>query len=332
MRMPRGTNQKFKLYYLAKIMLEKTDEEHYITMPEILRELERYEVTAERKSIYTDLKDLEKLGIEVEGEPVGKSYHYHVVDRQFELPEMKLLVDAIQSSKFITARKSRELIKKLESFVSEYDARKLQRQVHVSGRIKAMNESIYYNVDEIHHAIAENRKIRFHYYQWNTKKEMELRRGGEYYCVSPWGLSWDAENYYLIGYDSEAGKIKHYRVDKMLHIQMTEEQREGGEIYRKLDLASYSRKNFGMFGGKEEKVRLRVRNDLAGVIIDRFGKEVMMVPGQEGYFTVSVDVNVSSQFFGWIFALGDGMEILGPEWVKEEMKREIGKVMEMYAK
>ena len=118
----------------------------------------------------------------------------------------------------------------------------------------------------------------------------------------------------------------------MLHIQMTEEQREGGEIYRKLDLASYSRKNFGMFGGKEEKVRLRVRNDLAGVIIDRFGKEVMMVPGQEGYFTVSVDVNVSSQFFGWIFALGEGVEILGPEWVKEEMKREIGKVIEMYAK
>ena len=143
--MPKGTNQKFKLYYLAKILTEKTDEDHYITMPEILEELERYEVTANRKSIYNDLKDLERLGIEVEGEPIGKGYHYHVVDRQFELPELKLLVDAIQSSKFITARKSTELIKKLETLVSKYEAAKLQRQVFVSGRIKTMNESIYYN-------------------------------------------------------------------------------------------------------------------------------------------------------------------------------------------
>lgn len=328
--MPRGANQKFKLYYLAKIMLEKTDEDHYLTMPQILKELERYEVTAERKSIYTDLKDLERLGIEVEGEPDGRSYRYHVVGRQFELPEMKLLVDAIQSSKFITARKSRELIKKLESFVSEYEARKLQRQVYVSGRIKTMNESIYYNIDAIYNAIAENRKIRFHYYQWNTKKEMELRRGGEYYCVSPWALSWDAENYYLIGYDSAAEKIKHYRVDKMLHIQMTEEKREGGETYKKLDMAVYSKRSFGMFGGKEEKVRLQVRSDLAGVMIDRFGKEIMMIPKDKESVTVVVDVNVSSQFFGWIFALGDGVKILGPEWVKEEMKKEIWKVAERY--
>ena len=197
--MPKGTNQKFKLYYLAKILTEKTDEDHYITMPEILKELERYEVTANRKSIYNDLKDLERLGIEVEGEPIGKGYHYHVVDRQFELPELKLLVDAIQSSKFITARKSNELIKKLETLVSKYEAAKLQRQVFVSGRIKTMNESIYYNVDEIHNAIAENRKIRFQYFQWNVKKEMELRHGGACYHISPWGMSWDDENYYLVG-------------------------------------------------------------------------------------------------------------------------------------
>ena len=159
--MPRGTNQKFKLYYLAKIMLEKTDETHFITMAEILEQLAKYEVTVERKTLYTDLKDLEKLGIEVEGEPVGKTFHYHVISHRFELPELKLLVDAIQSSKFITERKSRQLIKKLEGFVSEYEAKQLQRQVYVSGRIKTMNESIYYNVDAIHTAISENRKIKF---------------------------------------------------------------------------------------------------------------------------------------------------------------------------
>ena len=328
--MSKGTNQKFKLYYLAKILTEKTDEDHYITMPEILEELERYEVTANRKSIYNDLKDLERLGIEVEGEPIGKGYHYHVVDRQFELPELKLLVDAIQSSKFITARKSNELIKKLETLVSKYEAAKLQRQVFVSGRIKTMNESIYYNVDEIHNAIAENRKIRFQYFQWNVKKEMELRHGGAYYHISPWGMSWDDENYYLVGYDSEADMIKHYRVDKMLHIRMSEETREGKEIFQKLDMAAYTKKSFGMYGGEEERVKLLVKNSFAGIIIDRFGKDVTMIPVDEENFTVNVDVQVSSQFFSWVFALGDGVQIVGPENVVEQVKNEIERLKRQY--
>lgn len=329
--MAKGANQKFKLYYLAKIMTEKTDEEHYITMPEIIDSLEKYGVTAGRKSLYNDLKDLENLGIEVEGEPVGNRYHYHVVDRQFELPELKLLVDAIQSSKFITARKSNELIKKLEALVSRYDAAKLQRQVFVSGRIKTMNESIYYNVDEIHNAIAENRKIRFQYFQWNVKKEMELRHGGAYYHISPWGLSWDNENYYLIGYDSDADMIKHYRVDKMLHIRMSEEMREGKNLFQKLDMASYAKKSFGMYGGKEESVRLLVKNSFAGIMIDRFGKDVMMIPADEEHFTVNVDVQVSSQFLSWVFALGDGVKIIAPKHVAERMKTELGRMLEQYS-
>ena len=247
--MPKGTNQKFKLYRLAQIMLEKTDDEHYITMPEILSSLEAYGVTADRKSIYNDLRDLEVLGIEVEGEPVGGRYHYRVLNRPFELPELKLQVDAIQSSKFITERKTNALIKKLEQLVSQYEAVKLQRQVYVSGRIKTMNESIYYTVDAIHNAISENKKIRFQYYQWNVKKEMKLRHGGAFYHISPWGLSWDDENYYLVGYDSEADTLKHYRVDKMLHIQMSDEKREGQEHFERLDMADYAKKSFGMFGG-----------------------------------------------------------------------------------
>ena len=211
--MPKGTNQKFKLYRLAQIMLEQTDDEHYITMPEIKEELARYDITADRKSIYADLRDLEVLGIEVEGEQDGKGYHYHVVSRPFELPELKLLVDAI------------------------------------------------------HNAISENRKICFQYFQWNVKKEMELRRDGAWYHISPWGLSWDDENYYLVGYDPDAGEIRHYRVDKMLHIRMSDEPREGKEHFRKLDMADYAKKSFGMFGGKEQTVKLLVDNSLAGVII-----------------------------------------------------------------
>ena len=329
--MPKGTNQKFKLYRLAQLMLEQTDDEHYITMPEILAGLRNYRITADRKSIYQDLKDLEVLGIEVEGEPDGKGYHYHVVSRPFELPELKLLVDAIQSSRFITEKKTNALIRKLEKLVSRYEANRLQRQVFVSGRIKTMNESIYYAVDTIHNAISDNKKIRFQYYQWNVKKEMVLRRDGAFYEISPWGLSWDSENYYLVGFDSEAGEIRHYRVDKMLRIQMTDKAREGKEHFRKLDMADYAKKSFGMFGGEEKTVKLLVDHQLAGVIVDRFGKDVHMIPVDEKHFTVSVTVMVSSQFLGWIFSLGEKVEILGPEEVKEQMRREGERLLKQYS-
>lgn len=328
--MPKGTNNKFKLYRLGQIMLEKTDEDHYITMPEIMAALGEYEITADRKTIYADLKDLYQLGIEVEGESVGNKYHYHVVSRSFELPELKLLVDAIQSSKFITERKTNALIKKLETLVSKYDATKLQRQVYVSGRIKTMNESIYYTVDTIHNAISENKKIKFQYFQWNVKKKMELRHDGAYYHISPWGLSWDDENYYLVGYDSEANCIKHYRVDKMLHIQLTEDLREGKEHFKKLDMADYAKKSFGMYGGKEQCVKLLVENSLAGVIIDRFGKDVMMIPADSEHFTVNVNVRVSGPFLGWIISLGAGVKIVGPDEVVDQMKLEINRLTRQY--
>ena len=328
--MPKGTNQKFKLYRLAQIMQEQTDDEHYITMPEIMEGLAKYEVTADRKSIYTDLRDLSILGIEVEGEPIGNRYHYHVINRTFELPELKLLVDAIQSSKFITEKKSNALIKKLETLVSKYNAQKLQRQVFVSGRIKTMNESIYYTVDAIHNAISENKKIKFQYYQWNIKKEMELRHNGAWYHISPWGLSWDDENYYLVGYDSNVKQVKHYRVDKMLHIKISTENREGKEHFKKLNMADYTKKSFGMFGGKEQTVKLLVKNSLAGVIIDRFGKDVMMFPDKGNYFTVNVNVHVSRQFLGWVFSLGEDIKILGPDVVVEQMKMEGLRLMGQY--
>lgn len=328
--MPKGTHQKFKLYRLAEIMLECTDEDHYITMPEIMDALGAYEITADRRSIYQDLRDLEELGIEVEGEPVGNRYHYHVVSRSFELPELKLLVDAIQSSRFITERKSNALIRKLEKQVSKYEAQKLQRQVYVSGRIKTMNESIYYTVDVIHNAISENKKIKFQYYQWNVKKEMELRHGGVCYHISPWGLSWDNENYYMVGYDSDAGKIKHYRVDKMLHISMSDEVREGKEHFKKLDMAEYTKKSFGMFGGEEQTVRLLVDNSLAGVMIDRFGKDILLIPADKNHFTVNVNVHVSGQFMGWIISLGENVKIIGPDTVVDQMKEEIRRLKKQY--
>ena len=315
--MPKGTNQKLKLYRLAQIMLENTDDEHYITMPEIMEELGKYEVTADRKTIYADLRDLSVLGIEVEGEPIGNRYHYRVVNRPFELPELKLLVDSIQSSKFITEKKTNTLIKKLEKLVSKYDAQRLQRQVYVSGRIKTMNESIYYTVDAIHNAISENKKIKFQYFQWNVKKEMELRHGGAWYHISPWGLSWDDENYYMIGYDAEAQMIKHYRVDKMGQVEVTVNPREGVKQFSQIDVTSYTNQTFGMFAGEESVVTMEFPVRLTGVVLDRFGRETDIRPMSEEVFRIRAKVAVSGQFFGWLAGIGQGARIVAPEAVQK---------------
>ncbi len=328
--MPKGSNQKLKLYRLAKIMLEKTDDEHYLTMPEIRAELEKYEVTADRKSLYEDFKALSDLGIEIIMEQEGRNYYYHVGSKHFEIAELKLLVDSIQASKFITGKKSNELIKKLTAFASEYEASQLKRQVVVQGRIKTMNESIYYIVDEIHTAITNGRKIRFEYLQWNINKEMVPRKE-EPYEVSPWALTFDNENYYLVAFDSKAEKIKHYRVDKMRKIEITDERREGKEQFQEVDMAAYSRMNFGMFGGVDERVKLHFRNEMAGVILDRFGKDISIrSTDKEGWSETNVNVVVSDQFFGWIFALGTGVRIAGPDSVVEKFKNEISNMSKLY--
>ena len=328
--MPKGTNQKYKLIYIIKYLLENTDENHKVTMPQILAYLEAKDITAERKSIYDDIDVIQELGIDVQKEKVGRNFYYYVVARDFEMAELKLLVDAIQSSKFVTEKKSQELIKKLGRLVSVHEAKQLKRQVYVAGRAKALNESIFYNVDAIHNAIEENKKISFQYFQWNTKKEMELRKNGRFYEVSPWALLWEDENYYLVAFDAMADEIKHYRVDKMLNISCMDLAREGKERFEKSNVAEYTKKNFGMFAGEEETVKLEVHNRLVGVILDRFGRDIMMIPADKEHFRVNVRVSVSNQFFGWLFGLGDGVKILGPENVKEKMKEEIAKIQRMY--
>ena len=329
--MAKSENQKLKLMYLMKILLEKTDEDHALTMPDILRELEAYGISAERKSIYSDMECLRTYGIDIIGEKRDQKFSYYVASHQFELAELKLLVDAIQSAKFITAKKSKELIKKIESFASQYEAGQLQRQVFVSGRIKTMNESIYYNVDAIHSAIAANRQIRFQYFQWNVKKEMELRKNGAYYQVSPWALSWDDENYYLVAYDDEEEKLKHYRVDKMLHIGQTDEPRKGKKLFEGFDTALYAKKMFSMYAGEEEMVKIECENRLAGAIIDRFGKDIPMRKIDEEHFSVNVRVSLSFRFIHWIMALGSGAKIVGPEYVVDMVKEEVRRLAKQYA-
>ena len=330
--MPKSSNQKLKLIYLMKILLERTDETHSITMPEIIDALAAYDISAERKSLYNDIENLRVYGLDVIGTQEDRTYSYHIGNRQFELAELKLLVDSVQSAKFITVKKSNELIKKIEGLASKYEASQLHRQVFVAGRVKTMNESIYYNVDRIHTAIAENSRITFQYFQWNVDKKIELRHDGALYEVSPWALSWDDENYYLIAYDSSERMIKHFRVDKMLDIQSNGRGREGRQAFKAFDMAAYARKMFGMYGGKEELVRIECDNSFAGVMIDRFGKDVSMIRLDDERFVVNVEVAVSRQFLAWTIGLGDGVTLTGPENVVEMMNAEIDRLIRQYKK
>ena len=236
----------------------------------------------------------------------------------------------MQAAKFITTRKSRELIRKLEHYTSVYQAAQLHRQVYIAGRVKAMNESIYYNIDRLHSAINAGSQIRFQYGQWNLNKEMELRRGGDWYQVSPWALTWDDEKYYLVAYDANANMIKHYRVDKMLRIKALDEPRQGQKAFEAFDMALYSKSVFGMFTGEETIVTLEAENHMVGVIIDRFGKDISLAPVSDTHFQATVNVIASPQFIGWIVALGKSIRIVAPDVLVERMREEIHRLSEQY--
>lgn len=329
--MAKGANQKIKILYLMQILLENTDEEHGLTLAQITDMLSKQGVDCERKTLYDDIETLRLFGLDIEKKK-SKSVTYHVMSRDFELPELKLLVDAVQSSKFITHRKSNELIKKIESFASKYEAQQLQRQVFVANRIKTMNESIYYTVDRIHDAISSNTKICFQYFEWNAKKEKQFRRDGKKYIISPWSLTWDDENYYMIGFDSESGKIKHYRVDKMTNVSVTGEKRDGAEHFKNFDMALYSKKTFGMYGGIEEAVTLRCDKNLAGVILDRFGNDITFNNVNDETFDVRTRVYISPHFLTWIMSFGDRITIISPQSVIDEYVALAKKALSKYSK
>lgn len=322
-------NQKLKIMYLMKILLEETDEDHDLTLNEIVEKLKAYNVTAEQKSLYSDIENLRTFGLDIIGMQYGKTYHYKVASRQFQLVELKLLVDAVQSSRFITEKKSDELIAKLESYASKYEAKKLARQVNVNGRVKTMNERIYYSVDKIHEALNEKSQIKFQYFTWTADKKMELKHGGAYYSVSPWALCWDDEKYYLVGYDNREYKIKHFRVDKMADVSVVYEEREGKEEFSKMQMSEYTNRLFGMFDGNLETVTLLCENHAANVIIDRFGTDIPLMKTDAEHFTVRVRVSVSKLFLSWIMAI-PGVKIVAPERTVDMMKSEIKRLQEMY--
>ena len=326
--MARSENQKQKLFRILEIFMRQTDEDEGITVNQLISRLGDYGISAERKSLYSDFATLEELGF-----PILRLYgnppQYTLGERIFELPELKLLVDAIQSSKFITAEKSRDIIGKLKLFAGKNSASELSRQVFVEDRIKTENPASLYAIDTIHKAINENRQISFGYYDYTADKKKILRHDGKRYMVSPKALLWSDENYYLVGYDEDAGSLKNFRVDKLHKVKEEEEERSLAAVNYRLNPADYSRKIFGMYGGREELVTLEVRERLAGVIIDRFGSSLAFIKTDFG-FRVSLKVMVSPTFFAWVMSFGADMKIISPEEIKNTFISTVDSIRKNY--
>lgn len=327
--MARSANQKLKLLYLCRILMEQTDEDHPLSVQELIAQLAQYNIQAERKSIYDDLDALARFGVDVQCRK-GRSPGWFVGGRDFELPELKLLVDAVQSSKFISQKKSNQLIAKLEQLTSVHEAARLQRQVYVAGRVKTMNERVYYTIDAIHDAIAAGVRVRFRYFDYNVTKEKVYRRAGAEYEVSPYALLWDDENYYLVAYDAASEAVRHYRVDKMDQLSATALPRLGADAFAHFDLGLYSKAHFGMFSGREAQVTLRCANHFVGVMLDRFGRDLSLIPDGDGHFTITAPVAVSPQFFGWLCGLGPEVELCKPESVRAEFSTYLRKIAAVY--
>ena len=316
--MARSENQKTKLLLLLDYLRRETDEDHPVTTKTLVDYLQSRGVKAERKSVYSDLTALGDYGYDIQRVP-GRTGGVYLGSREFELPELKLLVDAVQASRFITRKKSDALIAKLEGLTSRHQATQLQRQVFVGGRVKSMNESAYYSVDAIHTAITQRRLVSFSYFDFTSRKERVDRRGGARYVVAPYCLVWDNAQYYLVGREPGEEVTRHYRVDKMAGVTVTADP---ADIPKDFDPGAYVGRYFSMYSGRAAQVRLSCREELAGVILDRFGRDVMLVPQkgnvEEEGFTVTLDVVVSPQFWGWLTALGPQAKLEAPGWAVEE--------------
>lgn len=323
--MARAEMQKMKLLYLKQLFETETDEAHPLRMPQIIEKLAALGVSAERKSLYDDIACLQAFGMDIVRQP-GKNGGYFLASRTFELAELKLLVDAVQSSKFLSQRKSVSLISKLSTLASQFDAQALGRQVVVSGRVKNMNESVYYAVDRIHDAIAKNKQIKFRYFDYapdGTRREREKN-----YCVSPYALIWSDENYYLAAH-SEAHGLTHYRVDKMLRLTVTDQPRRM-QAAKTLDLSKYGKSVFGMFASDVQTVKLRFSNSLSGVVVDRFGKDAMLIPDGQEHFTLTAQIAVSPVFFGWLASFGSRAKIVYPDAAAAEFRKFCREALSQY--
>lgn len=324
----KTSSYKLSLLYTMKYLLEESDEEHAVNASDIAAYLKTLGLTADRRTIYSDVAALREFGLDILTKETGNTGGYYIGSREFELPELGLLVDAVQSSRFMTVKKSESLIRKISMLTSKGNAKLLKREVFLYDRNKAENENILYNVDSIYEAMRNDLQIVFQYAEYTPQKKLVPRHGGARYQVSPWGVTWNDGNYYLVSYDDMADKIKHYRVDKMLKTRVTGERRVGNAKYAHYDMAALARKTFGMFGGEDCEVSFLCANRLAGVVIDRFGADVAMIPADHETFRFQTTISISPQFYGWVTAIGPGMKITGPEQVRQAYRKYLKEILE----
>lgn len=323
------SKQKQKLLYLRKILLEQTDENHKLSGPELIAQLELYGISAERKTIYDDVAALTESGLDIEIDHKGHSNVYYVASRLFQDEELYVLADAVASSKFLTQKKSNELIKKLQQLTSKYKAQHLRRTVYVGNRAKTYNETIYYTTNAIHEAINCNRQISFKYTEYDLSKNRRYRHGGEIYTVSPYYLIWESDCYYLVCFCNKHQKISRYRVDRMAEVSLTDQKRRELTLDEE-GFAKSLRATYNMYGGTEASVVLEMSDKLVNVIIDRYGESVHLNPVAGGRFTVRVDAQISPTFWGWLFQFGPDARVLAPEWVVSEAKRLLADMQRSY--
>lgn len=328
--MAKNNNQKLKLLYIYEYLLEKTDENHPATVAEIIEYLGNNGIKAERKSIYSDIEELSVFGLDVITEKKNRNCYYYVGSRKFELAELKLIIDSVLASKFITNSKSKELIDKIATQTSVHNAKTLSKRLVLSERVKSMNESIYYVVDALYQAMNDDLKVNFQYYMWTQDKKLVPRNNGSAYEVSPWNLVWDDENYYLIAFDNKADKIKFFRVDKIKNISLSEGKRDGKNQYESMDISSFGKKIFGMFDGQLTRVTIEFENYLAGVVYDRFGPDVASRKLDDEHFVINTQVIVSNQFYGWLVGLGKGAKLTGPEASVTDFRQYVANIMKQY--
>ena len=316
--MPKSDNQKLKIFYILDYLQRNSHQNHPVRASELIEMLKnQHDIVCERKTVYSDIAALQQYGIDIESVP-GKNGGYYIASRNFELPELKLLIDAVQSSRYLTEKKSRELIEKLCNQCNEHDSKLLRRNVLVSGRVKSMNETIYYNVDAIQDAIVQNRQITFRYFDWDFGGKRRYR--DKTYQASPYGLCQDNENCYLLAWSERYG-VTHYRVDRMDNITVTEENRIPCPELTGKALNEHAERHFQMYSGQEVNVKLLFHRSLLNVVIDRFGKDTMLIPEWEDWFNFTVRVAVSPMFLSWVIGFGSKAKILYPESVAQECKQ-----------
>ncbi len=313
--MPKSDNQKLKIFYILDYLERNSHEDHPIKAGELIAMLDRqFGISCDRKTVYSDIAALQDYGIDIVSIP-GKNGGYYIASRNFELPELKLLIDAVQSSRYLTEKKSRELIEKLCDQCNEHDANLLRRNVLVSGRVKSMNETIYYNVDAIQEAIAQNKQITFRYFDWDIRGKRNYRE--KEYLASPYGLCQDNQNCYLLGYSARHG-VTSYRVDRMNDIRLSSDNRLPCPELTGKALNDHANRLFQMFAGDAVNVKMRFHKSLINVVIDRFGSDTMLIPDGDDHFNFTVPVAVSPMFLSWVIGFGSKAQILYPQSVIDE--------------